>query len=218
MENYDLCEELRTIFESEVFTTPTIYSMLKGFVEATEMHLEEGGKEYNSLLFTKEKEGIYKIDFEYYSSLKNNRNIGVSGNYQDFEFKLQCFFDNKQIYHKQVIEIPFILELCKQLDNNNYKLLITGQKGETKIIILRQSIDNEFDKENVTFYCHRMDFENILGIIPSFIQNPGYVFETYRNIYATKKVYFNNNEVDDVKFDDTLKIDEKGHLLQKVLK
>lgn len=219
MEKYDFCEELSEKFNNNIFKMPTIVYRLNGFVEACGLELTEETVTCNeSFLKKTSNDNKYDIEIMNIYRKKGYKTIFINGSYDDFAFQFLNTFKEQRVKTNQIIEIPFTIKLCKMDDNIQYEMIVESNSHETSYIFLKDNLENEEENEKVKFYTKRVDIENVFGLLPSFIDNPRQVFETYKEIFANKKVYFNNNDLDSIKYNDVFINDESGKLLEKILK
>lgn len=234
MSNYNYYEELKEKVSGDAINTPTMEYRINSFMEAYDMNLEKGMveeevnidelREYLMLptmvdecrLFTKKgKNSQYNVNAMIGNSNRINF-INIYGNYKNSSFEYVNLY-NKKIMNKEVVENPYQLKVSRITENRVYDMIATKAKGKTKFIFRSKSIENEYDRKEITFYSKRNDIENVLSILSNFVKKPEVVFTTYEKVMESKEVYFNGTEVDLVKYDENVKVMENGKKLVKSL-
>ena len=218
--NYNFCKELKEAFNRDVFDKMSIVYQLNGFVEACKMELEEGYEKKGDPLsnIVVKDANNYHMQISFCEKSKKLDYILIGGTYDDFRFDFYSFFNPRRVGQNTISNMPFTIYIEKTEDVNNYYLSIDCKYYETKIAIGRKNLKNELDNDSVVFYNRREDSENSFALVNAFLCNPNRVLAMYSRIFGNKKVYFSNKEVDSAKYNDEFLIDEKGKLLEKVLK
>ena len=235
MENLEVYEELKNMLGEKVLNTKTMEYRLWGLMDAMDMSFDENDEIIENQIdnesiplianyYTKDFKSVTRKDKnnEYSVKLmvgkdKKKSIINLSGYYLDNKFEFINFYQNN-LLSNQYHEVPFALRLVKSFGENSYDMFIRGEDGKTEFILNHRDSKSNAVINTLHFYTHRADMENILPLVQTFINQPDYVFHTYKMIMDSKEVIFKGEELDSVKYTHDLKVDENGKTLEKVLK
>ena len=220
MNRDDFYKKLEERLNIRLLDNQPLYSQLNMFFDACDMDLRNGkvsdGIEYNDYDVKEctKKYNSEKLKYEmniFAGIEEGKRFLDFRGIYNHLTFSLCNLYNENGV-------LQYRLELITSYKNDDYTLDISNTSGrKTEFIIKRGYFKNDDNiYENLRFYSNRIDFENVFGIIKSFIDNPESVCRTYRNIMNQKEVMFTQNEIDSAKKTDRLMINDEGKLLRKV--
>ena len=201
MNEYDLCEELEGVYQDDVFQTPTLSYRLNAFIDAYGMDLEKGGiEDLGNINFGKLYESNQKYfqmpicdivekkssNGDYIITIMNTKSkkvswVKIEGKYLNTEFSFDNYY-TKSIKSDEIYEIPFSLSIIRQVDDYNYRMDANQDGLRTVFKFSYSNADNILDYDEIEFYVNRNDIENVFSIMSLFLDNPNYVFNTYKNV------------------------------------
>lgn len=219
--NFDFYEELKEKMRLDDFNSPTLYYYITSFFDACNINVLKGdyventNGDANNFFIKKHEDENLNYSFEILKSKINKKDVFlIKGKYNDLDFSFYNFYRANKL-DEEIKQIPFILFLTKNSNKNEYTIEIQTIRGQTKYFLQRKPLNKEVFSDQYSFISKRNDFENVFGVIKSFVDNPEYVFFTYKGIILEKPIILNSSEIDLVKKNDELLVTKHGKVLKK---
>ncbi len=219
----DFCEELKGVYKNDLFDNEMIKYHINGLMDVLELNYRDG---------VINQSGFYPITDE-----KNNRYIcddviKTINNYQIRVMRSKGKKDNWLRIIGDKGEIHFCLDehyISRKLEKGNInfelKLKIDGEGKEYFVDVnnengctyykFKRFYVGAYYSDIISFIVKRNDFENVLGIIMKFLENPDYAI----NMYLIKKK--NDNifmESANTYLENDIILDKNGKKYEKVIK
>ena len=225
MNKFDFCEELKTKMDVNEIDNDALYYQINMFQNACGFDIKKGGYgnivsiDNTNIKFCNKKYQSDKLNY-YFEIMKGKvgkkDSFTIKGSYNDLLFAFHNFY--KKDKNEDISQITFSFFLEKDFEDARYTVDVeTINEFKTKFNFNRKPKNDDELTDYFTFYSKRSDFENVFGVIKSFIDNPKNVYFMYKRIMDFKEVYYNNNEIDLVKQNNELKVTKQGKLLKKVI-
>ena len=196
MGKYNFCEELKRKLGLIELDSKTLSYRINGFLYACNMDLENGniggtidnGKIICSI--KKNEDGVFEVMINVIEGdhFNHERELVLKGNYNNINFLFSNKYDKNTMKNK-ILEIPFNINLKK----DKYILTVNSVFEERVEFYLEEVNDNY--SRHIHFYANISNFEDILRLVATFVNNPKEVFDNYNNIMEAKKIVFTNTDV-----------------------
>ena len=179
----------------------TLIYRIDSFIEACNMDLENCylDKEISSTMVpyinahSDEEENKYSVNFSYHYDREKGKQYTLLGKYHDLTFYFINYYDKDKNKNK-INEIPFTMSLDKIFKKFGYALKIESANGSIIRVILIKYRNGEKLHNKISFVSNIKSFDDVFGIIESFVSNPKLLFNTYNEIMSKKDVVFSAKE------------------------
>ena len=122
--------------------------------------------------------------YDFYEMGKDFILIKYAGQYDNLSF---CFINSIHVdmnLDKKVRNLRFAIDLTKKIDTDIYKLNIGPRIGKSlqyKFELSKKTKDKNTNN-NISFYSFVTDFDKILKLVKSFVDNPDLTLDSYNEI------------------------------------
>ena len=214
------CDDIRKLLSEKEFDSEIIKNRMECFLKSCSINIDDESKCNDK-----------KCDIEYVdyynelgttsSSVQYNRNISINGEYDDLKFVFTLTY-NIDTTKNEIRNIPFMIHLNKNYDDSIYCLKMesidfyNGRNNRRVVFNIYKKSRNNFKLViHRCFYSNISDFDKVLRIVKSFVNNPESVFKICNDIMIRDmKSKFTNNDIK--KF--SIKEDNSSKLLIKLKK